>query len=578
MRSKVFLGKKEKRRDWMNKIELLAPAGSYETLECAVKAGADAVYLGGKLYNARMNAKNFGSEEMKRAVDTCHSNGVKIYVTLNTLIYDRCFKDALKYAEELYKTGVDALITADLGFSKKLHEYIPDFELHGSTQVSGHNIEAAEYLASMGFSRMVCAREMSEADITRLVKGSPIEIEMFIHGAMCVSQSGQCLMSSFIGGRSGNRGECAQPCRLPYNNGYPISLKDMCLAGHVTELQKMGVASLKIEGRMKSPDYVYSVVSTYRRLLDENRNAGKREIDALASVFSRSGFSDGYFVGKVDNAMLGVRSSTDKEATRNTLVSKKTGRITKEKITLPERKGSLPENIEPDITDERCVKRNTARFYNPDSIPTTDYFDIIYLPLDKFRKGRANGVVMPPVIFDSEYERVEKQLADAKRNGAVYCLVGNVGHFSLAKKYGFTVQGDYRLNIYNNTAFSQYSSLESAMLSPELTLAQIRDVKGKKSVIVYGRVPLMTLQKLTGQRVLRDRMKVAFPVFKEGGREIVVNSVPIYMADKEDSLRKSGIFDRHFIFTTETKEEVMDVIKAHKEKRMGKNNVRRIKQ
>ncbi|MBR5314755.1 MAG: U32 family peptidase, partial [Clostridia bacterium] len=300
--------------------ELLAPVGSEETLGAAIKAGADAVYLGGKLYNARMNAKNFDSDGIKRAVELCHSNGVRLYITLNTLIYDRNFKDALKYAEELYKSGVDALITADVGLSRTIKKELPDFELHASTQMTGHNVAAAEYLAEMGFSRMVCAREMSKNDINELVKKSPIEIEMFIHGAMCVCQSGQCLMSSFIGNRSGNRGECAQPCRLPYNNGYPISLKDMCLANHVKELIDMGVASLKIEGRMKSPSYVYSVVSTYRKLLDENRNATPKEIEKLASVFSRGGFSDGYFVGKIDNNMLGIRSSTDKEATKNTSV------------------------------------------------------------------------------------------------------------------------------------------------------------------------------------------------------------------------------------------------------------------
>ncbi|MBE6642368.1 MAG: U32 family peptidase [Ruminococcaceae bacterium] len=561
----------------MKKPELLAPAGSYETLECAILAGADAVYLGGKLYNARMNAKNFDSEAMKRAVDLCHKNGVRLYVTLNTLIYDRCFKDALLYAEELYKQGVDALITADVGFSKKLHEYLPDFELHASTQMTGHNVSAAEYLARMGFSRMVCAREMQKKDIAYLVEKSPIEIEAFVHGAMCVCQSGQCLMSSFIGGRSGNRGECAQPCRLPYNNAYPISLKDMCLGGHITELAEMGVASLKIEGRMKSPDYVYSVVSTYRRLLDENRNATQKEIDRLASVFSRGGFSDGYFIGKVDNSMLGIRSSGDKEATKNTSIKQTKVGAAKDAIMLQERNGSLPSVIEIDTDGDRCEKINSARFFNVESIPKSDYFDIIYLPLEKFDGTRANGIVMPPVIFDSEKERVERLLEVAKKKGALHCLVGNVGHIELAKKYGFIIHGDYRLNIYNNTSFANYSDMKSILVSPELTLAQIRDIKGKKSVVVYGKVPLMTLEKRTGQRVLRDRKRVVFPVFKESGREIVVNSVPIYMADKEDALRKSGIFDRHFIFTTETKEEVLAVIKAHKEKKIGKNNVKRIK-
>ncbi len=561
----------------MKKPELLAPAGSFETLESAILAGADAVYLGGKIYNARMNAKNFDSEAMKRAVELCHSNGVRLYVTLNTLIYDRCFRDALKYAEELYKDGVDALITADIGFSKKLHEYLPDFELHGSTQMTGHNVDSAEYLAKMGFSRMVCAREMSKANITELVRKSPIEIEMFIHGAMCVCQSGQCLMSSFIGGRSGNRGECAQPCRLPYNNSYPVSLKDMCLAEHVTELVDMGVTSLKIEGRMKSPDYVYSVVSTYRRLLDENRNASKKEVERLASVFSRGGFSDGYFVGKIDNGMLGVRSSDDKEATRKTNVKHTKVGEKKSEIKVPERKGSLPGNVTIETSEKRCDKINTARFYNAESIPKTDYFDIIYLPLEKFTKGKANGIVMPPVIFDSECENIERQLKIAKNNGAVHCLVGNIGHIELAKKYGFFIHGDYRLNIYNNSSFKCFDDMESVIVSPELTLAQIRDIKGKKSVIVYGKVPLMTLEKRTGQKVLRDRKRVAFPVLKESGREIVVNSVPIYMADKEEFLRKSGIYDRHFIFTNESKDEVLSVINAYKTKKTCNNNVKRIK-
>ncbi|MBE6718140.1 MAG: hypothetical protein E7574_02645 [Ruminococcaceae bacterium] len=557
--------------------EILAPAGSYETLEAAISGGADAVYLGGKMYNARMNAKNFDDEGIIKAVDLCHKNGVKLYVTLNTLIYDRCFVDALKYAESLYLAGVDALITADIGLAKTLRKYLPSFELHASTQMSGHNIESAEYLADMGFSRMVCAREMSKQDIELLVKKSPIEIEMFVHGAMCVSQSGQCLMSSFIGGRSGNRGECAQPCRLPYNNGYPISLKDMCLANHVRELIDIGVSSLKIEGRMKSPSYVYSVVNTYRRLLDENRNATKDEIEKLASVFSRSGFSDGYFTKKIDNSMLGVRSTNDKELTKNANVKLKPYKNQKEEIVKEERKDRLPQNIEIDKSNNTCKKTNSARFYNPESIPETDYFDTIYLPLERFVKGKANGIVMPPVIFDSEKERVEAQLKKAKENGALHCLVGNIGSLRLAEKYGFIIHGDYRLNVYNNASMMNFDYMNSVIVSPELSLAQIRDIKGSKSVIVYGKVPLMTIEKKTGQRVLRDRKKVAFPVIKEGGREIVVNSVPIYMGDKDDALKKSYIFDRHFIFTTENKDEVKSIINAYKKKTVCKNAVKRIK-
>jgi len=557
--------------------ELLAPAGSYETLEMAVKGGADAVYLGGKLYNARMNAKNFDSDTMKRAVELCHSNGVKIYVTLNTLIYDKCFVDALKYAEELYVTGVDALITADIGLSQVLHKHLPDFELHASTQASGHNTEAAKFLADMGFSRMVCAREMSKDAITKLVNDSPIEIEMFVHGAMCVCQSGQCLMSSFIGGRSGNRGECAQPCRLPYNNGYPLSLKDMCLAGHVTELIDMGVSSLKIEGRMKSPSYVYSVVSAYRRCLDEGRNATKKEMTSLAEVFSRSGFSDGYYVGKIDNSMLGIRSSSDKDATKNAVIEKRNVKRDNKQITPPERTNRLLIDDIKISNDRKSRKLTSARFYDPSSIPDTDFFDIKYLPVEKYIKGKANGVILPPVILDSERNKIDNLLKNARQAGAEYCLVGNIGHISLAKKHGYKVCGDYRLNIYNNYSFSAFDEMFNVLVSPELTMAQIRDIIGNKSVIVYGRVPLMTLEKTTGQRKLRDRRNTVFPVLKESGREIVLNSVPIYMADKDDLLKKNGIYDRHFIFTIESAEEVKATIKAYREKKATTKNVKRIK-
>ncbi len=557
--------------------ELLAPAGSYETLVSAVKGGADAVYLGGKMFNARMNAKNFDDDGIKKAVSFCHENGVKLYVTLNTLIYDKNFKDALKYAEQLYLYGIDALITADLGFSDTLHKYIPGFELHASTQMSGHNLESAEFLAKRGFSRMVCAREMSKENIEHLVKKSPIEIEMFIHGAMCVCQSGQCLMSSFIGGRSGNRGECAQPCRLPYNKNYPLSLKDMCLAAHVKELINSGVCSLKIEGRMKSPSYVYSVTSTYRRLLDENRNATQKEIERLSDVFSRSGFSDGYYIGKVDGKMLGVRSSTDKEATKNTYVKQAYVRKSGTEIPTPVREKILPEHIKLEFGKNTSKKTRSARFYDAKSIPDTDFFDVIYLPLDRFDGAKANGIVMPPIIYDSDRPKIESLLKKARENGAVHCLVGNIGHIELAKNHGFILHGDYRLNVYNNASCNDFSKLESVILSPELTLPQIRDIGYNKSVVVYGKIPLMTLERPTGQKQLRDRRGVCFPVLREGGKDIVINSVPVYMGDKADALKKNGIFDMHFIFTTENVDEVRQVIKNYITGKQINNNVKRIK-
>ena len=294
--------------------ELLAPAGDMSCLYAAVRGGADAIYVGGKRFGARAFAKNFEIEELASAVEYCHLHGVKLYVTLNTLIEDREMADAVGYAAELYRIGVDALIIADLGAIAAIRRYVPDLELHASTQMSVHSSLGANAAAELGVSRVVVARELSLEEMKSVVNSSTTEIEVFLHGALCVCHSGQCLFSSMVGGRSGNRGECAQPCRLPYNGGkYPLSLKDLSLADHIPALIESGVASLKIEGRMKAPDYVYAVTSIYRKLLDEGRAANAEERETLRRAFSRSGFTDGYFVGKTEKGMTGIRSDEDKQ-------------------------------------------------------------------------------------------------------------------------------------------------------------------------------------------------------------------------------------------------------------------------
>ena len=247
-----------------SKPELLCPAGSPAAFDAAIEAGADAIYLGLPSFNARINANNFTPADIGAAFSRAHAYGVKIYVTLNTLVFDRERDDFLRTAESAYLAGADGFIVADLGVAALIRQSMPDIELHASTQVSGHNVSAAQKLKELGFTRMVCAREMSEEDLCTFTKNSPIEAEVFVHGALCVCHSGQCLFSSLVGGRSGNRGECAQPCRLPYAKGsgssaYPLSLKDLSLAAHVDKLCDMGIASFKIEGRMKSPEYVRDV-------------------------------------------------------------------------------------------------------------------------------------------------------------------------------------------------------------------------------------------------------------------------------------------------------------------------------
>ena len=292
--------------------ELLAPAGSFEALVAAVKAGADAVYVGGKSFGARAFAKNFDTEELERAAVYCRLFGVKLYVTINTLVYDREEAEFADYVRAVAKIAPDAVIAADLGAISIIRSLAPALEIHASTQMSLHNAAGLEAAARLGCKRAVLARELSFSDIIAVTEKSPIETEIFIHGALCVCHSGQCLMSSLVGGRSGNRGECAQPCRLPYNNKYPLSLRDLSLAAHIPEIIDSGVASLKIEGRMKSPEYVYTVTSIYRRLLDEKRRATEEEHRELARAFSRGGFTDAYFTGKKDSSMTGIRSEEDK--------------------------------------------------------------------------------------------------------------------------------------------------------------------------------------------------------------------------------------------------------------------------
>ena len=296
--------------------ELLAPAGSFEALVAAIEAGADAVYVGGKSFGARAFAKNFDIEELERAVVYSHLHGVKLYVTVNTLVLDKEVDALAEYARALRKISPDAIIAADLGVVEIFRKIAPEIEIHASTQMSIHNSLGADLAYELGCKRVVLARELSLENIKSTTEKCKAEVEVFLHGALCVSVSGQCLMSSLVGGRSGNRGECAQPCRLPYNSGYPISLRDLSLASHVSELIDAGVASLKIEGRMKSPDYVYAVTKVYRRLLDERRNANEKEISVLRTAFSRNGFTDGYFTGNIFSKMTGVRSEEDKKESR----------------------------------------------------------------------------------------------------------------------------------------------------------------------------------------------------------------------------------------------------------------------
>lgn len=648
-----------------NKLpELLAPAGSMEALYAGVEAGADAIYVGGKRFGARAFAKNFDGEEMQSAVKYCHLHGVKLYVTVNTLIFDREMPEVVEYARYLYKIGVDAVICADLGVIKMLKAAVPELEIHASTQMCVHNTEGALMAARLGCKRVVLARELSFSDICKVTRDCPVETEVFLHGALCVCHSGQCLFSSLVGGRSGNRGECAQPCRLPYNNGkYVLSLSDLSLAFHVRELIASGTASLKIEGRMKSPDYVFAVTSIYRRLLDEGRNATEEEQRALSKIFSRGGFTDGYFTGNLSK-MTGVRTEADKNDTRTVtgrtfeplrvkvtatasfIIGKPaemtltdgdrtvsvTGDIVAPALSAPlsadavkqrlSKMGNTflslsPEDIKIELDEganlsvgainslrRLCTEKfegasdrvavetgevpprvkksdgiRSALFLNASLLrdlksDALSSFDAVFAPL--FSEGdwpsAANGVYLPPVLLDADFDKTRARLYELKSNGVLYTLVCNLSQIELSLQAGFIPVADFRMNITNShTAAALFElGVAYAVLSAELDLPKARDIGG--GIVAYGRIPLMITErcfvgenfscKECGKARLCDRRGKEFPMLREyDHRTLILNSEITYMADRAREISSAGLKE-HFIFTVETADEVGKVLRA----------------
>lgn len=298
----------------MKKIEILAPAGGFESVVAAVRSGADAVYVGQKQFSARASAQNFDEAELKKAVAYCHIHGVKVYVTINTIVFDDEFDMLRKSIISAARADADALIVQNIGVARLAKKLVPDLPLHASTQMSVHTAGGVRALYEMGFKRVVLSREMSRDEIKKAAQ-VPVELEVFVHGALCMCVSGQCYFSAMLGSRSGNRGACAQTCRLPFSvgkekSGYALSLKDNSLISHIGELEEIGVASAKIEGRMKRPEYVSAAVRACR----EQRDCGsvsENTAKMLRGVFSRTGFTDGYFTGKHGKDMFGTRTKSD---------------------------------------------------------------------------------------------------------------------------------------------------------------------------------------------------------------------------------------------------------------------------
>lgn len=659
--------------------EILAPAGGYDALVAAVRCGANAVYLGGKALNARRNASNFSDEELRGAVAYCHARNVKAYLTLNTLVADSELETAYDAIECACNSHADALILQDIGLVSLVRQVCPDMPMHASTQMSVQSIEGVRELEKMGFARVVLPRELSESEIAAIAAKTDMELEYFVHGALCMCVSGQCLMSSVLGGRSGNRGLCAQPCRLPFGvnskGGNALSLKDLSLVDELRRLEKAGICSFKIEGRMKRPEYVAAAVTACKNSLN---NINDYNIDeALRAVFSRSGFTKGYFEGKLGKDMFGVRRKEDVEGAAPVLSSLArlydgekpllpadmelkfkrsepltlkvsacgktaavTGDIPSEAVNkavteeelrdrlakcggtqffagdisidldeglnapasainrlrrqaLTELDGELAKGRDiPFTRTERFTAPHRAermklhaRFFSEASVPDSlDGLARVILPIETspetlkrvLDSGAQAAVEIPSAVFSNADKYVEK-LTELKENGLSLAWACGLDGVGVARRAGLRFVCGFGMNIFNSVSVSEAAILgaEDCLLSCEVSLAQAAHIGGKlpRGLMIYGRIPLMMTRncpvgtKLTcaecgGRSYLLDRMGVRFPVRCKNGCSFVLNSRPLWLADKLNDIRN---VDYGLLwFTDESKEECARVISDYR--------------
>ncbi len=572
----------------MNKPEILSPVGCMSALIAAVDGGADAVYLGlNDELNARRTAVSFRYDELKEACTYCRERGVRVYLTLNTVCYNSELKAASKIIKIAAESGVSAIIVQDLGIISLVKRICPDMPIHASTQMSVHSISGAKFLRHLGISRVVLARELSLVEIEKIIKKVDIETEVFVHGALCMSLSGGCYMSSFLGGRSGNRGLCAAPCRLPFKakngTGYDLSLKDLSLLQRISQLAKIGVTSLKIEGRLKSDDYVrHSTYAVYRAVNGES--LGEQE-ELLKNIFSRSGFTDGYLDGKTGRHMFGTRTNSDKQLTLEVKKTQKTEnnlefpfnkeaialwkpKIDYTAITLPKTMNRKAQPTKPELIIRLRSANLLSRFIQ-------DNCHKIIIPLEGVEnihaKQKSDRLVldMPRVLWGDVEKATRSYLEVARKRGITRVRVGSLDTLQLAREYGFEIMGGYTLNCTNTLAAMELSKLgvSTLELSCEISSKSISEIcnsdfsdnpRPKLGVIAYGHIPLMVFRscplrngmdcKSCSQRggFLKDRKGISFYVGCRFGVSELYNSVPLYMADQQTQLSSCDFLMLYF--------------------------------
>lgn len=657
-------------------MEILAPAGSEEALFAAVQSGADAVYIGGTEFSARKSASNFTISQIENAVKYCHLRGVKLHVAANILIKETEKERFLEYIGKLNRIGVDAVIMQDIGMASAVNKMYPDLPIHASTQMTVTNISGAIMLKNMGFSRIVLARELSKDAIKKICDNVDIETEVFGHGAICMCYSGQCLLSSIIGGRSGNRGMCAQPCRLPYildgKQAYFLSPKDLSMIEHIDELSKMGVTSLKIEGRLKRKEYVSAVTSIYKKYEKSGDAVSGEDKTELLNAFNRSGFTCGYFEDKLGKDMLALKNPSNisensfsdkvKEYCKKDANFKKTEIFISAKIHIGEpikvsvwdndghfaeftgreklesaknksldrerainqliKLGATPffaktaeidleDGVMASVSQINEVRRNAVKLLEDNILQSQNRREFDYVPPKRktFGKGPiltadvlnfeqakacALGGITEIYVPNAIYEDVKKKfpnllviakLPPVMRDDRNYkkvisdkILVSNIGEID--DKY--SCFGDFRLNITNADSISVFDKLKRVTLSPELNLYELSKISDGCEIVAYGRLSLMLMencplsavgkcQKGKMTQFLQDRMGEKFPLKCSDGCVLeLLNSKPIYMADKIKDLLKLNPSALRLIFTVENFAECGKIIKEYADGILGK--------
>lgn len=663
------------------KLEVLAPAGGPEGMTAAVRAGADAVYLGASAFSARAGAQNFDRQALKEAVSYCHVRGVKVYLALNTLLLEQELPNALNIFAEACTLPVDAVLVQDTGLLLLARDCAPGMPVHASTQMSLHTPAGAKAAMEAGMERVVVAREMSLREIAEIHASCPVELEAFVHGALCMSVSGQCYFSSMLGARSGNRGMCAQPCRLPFSapggTGHDLSLKDLSMITRMEELAEAGVASAKIEGRMKRPEYA-AAASRACRLAADGEEVPPNLMRNLGAVFSRSGFTTGYLDEARGRDMFGTRTKEDVTSATEKVFSDLRDLYRKELPRVPvrfalevqsgkpvrltvwdnENHVACAEDAPPELAvnrplaKERCEEqlqktggtpffaeqidcvvdeglsmpvsglnrlrravldeleqKRAAREPAPfvprafhaephvagprklrthfwdDALPeAAKGCELAYLPYKttpgRMAELRAQGfpcaLELPRGLFGME-PQARKKLQQMKEAGVTEVWAGTLDAAALAKEAGLRVHGGFSLNLTNSAALEWYTAfgLSDAELSFELTVHQAAALGGAlpRGLIAYGRVPLMLTRNCPAANgpqgclqcktppVLTDRKGVQFPIRCTGACSEVVNSVPIWMADRLNEIRNMDFLTLRF--TTESLDERERVLEAY---------------